>query len=189
MLFLLLVGCQTTSGDSRYSPTATNVQIEKVGVYVPNDFRTEKNVIDGINDQGTKAVSLSRTLEFVKNESEVPMTLKANGITHVFVVTGNIGREDIRYAGSINNSNTNVTSLGAGYATANTSSFSTPIYFSNNYAAVNGKLYQTGGDLVWVTDIELEAEGTIYTGAKAMSEGVAKGLVDEMKKSGLLAIE
>ena len=185
-LFLVLVGCQSTSGDSRFSPTATNVQVEKIGVLVPNNFRTEKNVIEGINDQGAQAVSLSRIFEFVKDESEIPKVLKTSGVTHLLVISGRIGQEDIRYAGSITNSYTNVNAWNPGYATASTNSYSTHIYSANNYAKVNGKLYKTNGELIWVTDVELEAQGTVYTGTKAMSEGVAKGLVYEMKKSGLL---
>lgn len=187
LLVLVLVGCQSTSGDSRFSPTATNVRVEKVGVLVPNDTRTEKNIVDEINTKGTQAIALNRVLEFIKDESEIPNALRANGVTHVLVVSGRIGQENIRYSGSITNSNTNVNAWSTGYATANTSTYSTPVYSSNNYATVNGKLYQSDGELIWVTDVELEAQGTFYTGAKAMSEGVAKGLVAEMKKSGLLA--
>jgi hypothetical protein len=190
LLLLLLVGCQSTSGDSRFSPTATNVRVEKVAVFVPNDTRTENNIVEGINAQGTDAASMKRVLEFINDDSEIQDTLNAYGITHVLVVSGKIGQENIRYAGSISNSNTNVnawSTAGTINATANTNSYSTPIYSANNYANVNGKLFRTDGQLIWVTDVELEAQGTLYTGAKAMSEGVAKGLVDEMKKSGLLA--
>ncbi len=190
VLLLLLVGCQSTSGDSRFSPTATNVRVEKVAVLVPNDTRTENNLVKEINAQGTHAASMKRVLEFINDDAEIQNTLNANGITHVLVLSGKIGQESIRYAGSISNSNTNVnawSTAGTINATANTNSYSTPLYFANNYASVNGKLFKIDGELIWVTDVELEAQGTLYTGAKAMSEGVAKGIVDEMKKSGLLA--
>lgn len=186
---LILAGCQSTSGESRFNPAVTNVNVGKVAVVVPNDTRTENNIVDRINAKGTQATALTRILEFVTDDSEIVSTLKANGITHVLVVSGNIGQENIRYAGSITNSYTNANAWGtaqSAYATANTSSYSTPIYSSNNFASVNGKLYSSDGELVWITDVELEAQGTIYTGVKAMSEGVAKGIVEEMKKSGLL---
>lgn len=187
---LILAGCQSTKGESRFNPIVTDVNVEKIAVVVPNDVRTENNIVDGINAQGTTATSLTRVIEFINDDSQIASTIKANGITHVLVVSGSIGQEDIRYAGSITNSYTNATAFGTtqtAYATAYTNSYSTPIYSSNNFASVNGKLYSSNGELIWITDVELEAQGAVYTGVKAMSEGIAKGIVKEMKKSGLLA--
>nr|WP_319552422.1 hypothetical protein [uncultured Vibrio sp.] len=186
---LFLAGCQTISGSSRFNPEVTNVQVKNVAVLVPNDTRTQKSIVEEINNHGTQATELYKVVEFISDNSEIPNALKKGGITHILIVSGSIGKESTRYAGSINNAYTNVNAWGTTqnvYATANTSSFSTPIYSSSNYASANGKLFEVDGPLIWVTDVELEAQGTFYTGAKAMSEGVAEGLVAEMEKSGLL---
>lgn len=188
-LLLVLVGCQSTTGDSRFNPEVTNVNVDKIAVLVPNDSRTESNIVDGIQKNGGKATNLTKVLEFIKEDSEIFNALKTNDVSHILIVSGRIGQESIRFAGSITNSNTNVNGWSTGqniFATANTSTYSTPIYAASNYAKVNGKLYSLDGQLIWITDVELEAQGTVYTGAKAMSEGVANGLVKEMKKSGLL---
>ncbi|NOH23861.1 hypothetical protein [Vibrio europaeus] len=186
-LLIVLTGCQSTSGDSRFNPAVARTNVDKVAVFVANDFRTEKSIVERINKKGTQAIEVTRAIEFIKGEDKIQETLRGQGVTHLLMVKGTINEANTYYAGTITNSHMNFNSFGTGYGTASGSSYSIPTYGSNNYAHVVGELYDIEGELVWVTDVHLEAQGTMYTGQEAMSNGIAKGVVAEMAKSKLLA--
>ncbi|MGR5096000.1 hypothetical protein ACPV5O_26085 [Vibrio maritimus] len=70
LLPLVLPQCQSITGDSRFAPDTTNIQAGKIGVYVPDNPHTERNLIKDINKTGSQALSLTKLLEFADNNEQ-----------------------------------------------------------------------------------------------------------------------
>ncbi|WP_325893318.1 hypothetical protein [Grimontia sp. NTOU-MAR1] len=180
---ILLVGCQSTTGNSSFAPSVTNVALSKLAVISPNSTYVEDMLVEELNDYKINAISGRNIAAFASDVEELQKLLKQNGVSHLLLVNSQVGQQDVRYAGTINNTQTNVNVWNSYSASASSNSVSTPIYSSTNSAVAKGQLFTVDGELVWIADLVLEAQGTIYTGQKAMASGIADGIIDEMKKS------
>ncbi|AUI88883.1 hypothetical protein BS333_21145 (plasmid) [Vibrio azureus] len=183
---ILLVGCQSTTGNSSFAPNITNIGLGKLAVMSPNNTYVEDLLVEDLNNNKVSAVSGRNIAAFANDLEELKSLLKKNDVSHLLLVNSQVGQEDIRYTGNINNSQANVTSWGSGFASASSNSISTPIYSSSNSAAAKGQLFTVDGELVWVADLVLEASGSLYTGKRAMASGIAEGFIEEMTKSKLI---
>ena len=186
--FFFIGGCQSTTGSSSYSPEITNISISKLAVLAPENTYVEDILVEEINKEKISSVSGRGIAAFASDIESLKTLLKKGNISHLLLINTNVGKQNMHYAGTINNSQTNISSFGLNSISANTSGFSTPIYSSTNSAAAKAKLFSVDGELLWVSDLMLEAQGTLYTGHKAMASGIADGFVDEMKKSKIISL-
>ncbi|WP_318439977.1 hypothetical protein [Photobacterium leiognathi] len=185
---LLIVGCQSTSGSSSFSPAVSNVQITKLAVLSPENTYVEDILVEELNKENLPAISGRGITAFATDIESLKKLLKQGGISHLLLINSQVGKQDMHYAGTVNNLQTNISSFGFNSISATTSGLSTPIYSSTNSAAAKAKLFSVEGNLLWVSDLMLEAQGTLYTGKKAMASGIADGFVDEMKKSKIISL-
>ncbi|GEM79454.1 hypothetical protein [Vibrio superstes] len=185
---LVTVGCQSTNSKSRFAPTVTNVNVTKLGVFVANNFEVEDKLIEELTDENVDVVSVRTSIEFARTNEEMLDYIDKQGVSHVLVVKSSIGKTQKGYVGSFNNSNTDMNVWG-NTATASTTGTSTAMFSFDNSASVTAQLLDKKANVLWMSNVNLEAGGALYTHKSAMQNGVVEGIIEELEKSRIVIID
>lgn len=202
-LLFLVSGCQTIKSNSTVNPSINVRALDSVAVIAVNDSSLEQNVIDLLKKHNISAFSGTSLAAFVKNEEEFKQLLKVKDINYLLFIGSNVGKVNLSFIGLNTNTNTYTSisntsyngnpyyvapSGGANIWNVNTTSntISTPMYNSTNNATSQSTLYNLNGDKIWFATINIDSQGTLYTGHSKMIEGISKGVIKELKKSNLI---
>ncbi|MCJ8348031.1 hypothetical protein [Moritella sp.] len=203
ILSFSLLGCQTIRTSSTTNPEVNIPPIDSIVVFATNNSSLEHSVVTELNSQEVQAYSGKELSAFVNNWDEFKSLMLNKNITYLLLVSSQMNNQNSTMIGTTSHTNTiaSITSPSnnsnpffvspngtANQWNINSNSYTTttPIYNSTNHASSEAMLINSGDVKVWFATINIEAQGTLYTGHNKMIKGLTEGIIDELKKNSLI---